>query len=366
MTITRIDVHSVTLHFARSLTTTYGTSFETENFILKVFTSDDLIGLGEASPSAVTRESVKSITSSLDKLAPTLRNADELEIDVVLQKMDQEISGNPSAKAAIDIALHDILGQRTKKPLFELFGGFREITTDITISSREPTVLSQDALNAVNNGFRALKIKAGFSQEEDLERIKAVRDRVGPNVALRVDANQGWKVDQTIKLLGRLEAFDLEFIEQPVKAHDFKGLRKIREHSTTPIMADESVCSPRDALEITKKEAVDSINIKLMKSGGLLRANEIVKIAEQCKVSCMIGCMCESNIGISAAVHLASALTNIKYADLDSDILLKDKLVLEGGARTKNSQRIPPHGSGLGIIKMDEKLLSNPVRSYLF
>jgi len=322
--------------------------------------------VGEASPSLVTKESAKTIIRCVDKLAPNLRLADELEIGQVVRRMDEVISGNPSAKAAIDIALHDILAQRVKKPLFALFGGFRQITTDITISARMPADLSQDALNAVNNGFKALKIKAGFSFEEDIERIKAVRDRVGPKVALRIDANQGWKEKQILNSLKKLEVFDLEFIEQPVKAKDLKGLRKLRENTNIPIMADESVCSPEDALKIIKSEAVDLINIKLMKAGGLIKAKEIIEIAEQSKISCMMGCMCESNVGISAAAHLASALTNIKFADLDSDVLLKDKLVLEGGAELKDSQRIPPRGTGLGIARIDEQLLLNPIRKYSF
>ena len=357
-------MHSAVLRFIEPFRITYGTSFETENVVVKIFTDDNLVGLGEASPSLVTKESAKTIIRSLDKLAPRLKEADNVEIDVAIKEMDEVLSGNPSAKAAVDIALHDIHGQRMKKPLFELFGGFREITSDITISSRTPLQISQEASAAVNNGFRALKIKTGFAPEEDIERIKAVRDCVGPNIALRIDSNQGWKVKQTIKILAKLEAFDLEFIEQPVKANDFKGLRKLRKHTSIPIMADESVCSPEDASKIIKNQAVDLINIKLMKSGGLLKAKEIIKIAEQSKIPCMVGCMCESNIGITAAVHLACGMTNVKFADLDSDILLKDKLVLKGGAALNSSKRIASSSPGLGIAKLDEKLLGKPIRRY--
>jgi L-alanine-DL-glutamate epimerase-like enolase superfamily enzyme len=364
-TITRIDVHSVFLRFIEPFRITYGTSIGTKNLILKLFTDDNLIGYGEASPSFVTKESNESIVRSLDKLAPTIKKADNVEIDVAVQEMDKVLSGNPSAKAAVDIALHDIHWQRMKEPLFKRFGGFREITTDITISSGTPSQISQEASAAVNNGFTALKIKTGFAPEEDIERVKAVRNTAGPNIALRIDANQGWKVKQTLKLLEKLEAFDLEFIEQPVKANDFKGLRKLRKHSSIPIMADESVCSPKDASKIIKDEAADLINIKLIKSGGLLNAKQIIRIAEQSKIPCMMGCMCESNIGITAAVHLAAGMTNVKFADLDSDILLKDNLVIEGGAALKYSKRIAPSTPGLGIAKLDEKLLGKPIRRYM-
>jgi L-alanine-DL-glutamate epimerase-like enolase superfamily enzyme len=358
-------LHSVFLRFVTPFRITYGTALGTKNLILKIFTDDNLVGYGEASPSFATKESIETIVRSLDKLAPNLKEADDLEIDATIKKMDKILSSNPSAKAAVDIALHDIHGKRLNKPLFELFGGFREITTDLTISSKTPLQIAQEALTAVNNGFRALKIKTGFALEDDLERIKAVRDCVGPNVALRIDANQGWKVKQVLKILDKLEKFNLEFIEQPVKANDFKGLRKLRKHTSIPIMADESVCSPEDALKIIRKEAVDIINIKLMKSGGLLNAKKIIKIAEQSKIPCMLGCMCESNIGVTAAVHLAAGMTNVKFADLDSDILLRDKLVLNGGAALNSSKRIVSPNPGLGIAKFDETLLGKPIRRYM-
>lgn len=364
-TIKRTDLHSVVLRFVEPFRLVYGTFLGTENLILKLFSHDNLVGYGEASPSVTTKESVETIVRSLDKIAPNLSKLDEVEVDAAIQTVDKILPGNPSAKAAVDIALHDIHGQRQKRPLFDFFGGFREINTDITLSSRVPSHLAQEALAAVNNGFRALKIKAGFSPEEDFERIKSVRDRVGSNIALRIDANQGWTVKQAMSLLSRFEAFDLEFVEQPVKANDYKGLKKIRKQTSIPIMADESVCSPKDALKIIRNEAVDLINIKLLKSGGLHKAWQIAKIAEHYKISCMIGCMCESNIGVTAAVHLASGMTNIKFADLDSDLLQKDKLVLEGGAALNGSKRIPPSRFGLGIDKLDDKLLGEPIRRYV-
>ncbi len=366
ITIKQIDLHSVILRFVEPLRTVYGTSFETENIVVRIFTDDNLVGLGEASPSLVTKESVETIVRCFDKLAPTLKNADDLKIDVVVEEMDEIVSGNPSAKAAIDIALHDILGQRMKKPLFALFGDYHEVQTDITLSSGTPAQMAQDSNKAIMAGFKALKIKVAFSSKYDFERIKTVRNSVGPDISLRLDANQGWSACQAIKMLKKLEPFNLDFVEQPVKARDLKGLRKVRKSSEIPVMADESVCSPEDAINVLESDAADMINIKLMKCGGLLKAKEIAEIAQTANVPCMCGCMVESNIGITAAVHLSSAVTNIKFADLDSDILLKDKLVLEGGADLKDSQRIPPSGSGLGIVKLDEKFLTQPIRKYVF
>ncbi len=365
MTIRQIDVFSVVLQYSKPLRISSATCYETENIIVKVFTEDGFVGVGEASPSSAYHESCKTIIRALDKITPCMRDADTAEIDIAVEKMDRMISGNPSAKAAIDIALHDILGQRTKKPIFELLGGFREVETDITLSSGKPTEIAQEALNAVKKGFNTLKIKVGFSPDDDFERIRAIRSKVGPEVTLRIDANQGWNVKQAIKMLNRLEPLRMQFVEQPVRADDIKGLRKVKQNSPIPVMADESACSPEDAARLINSDAVDLINIKLMKCGGIQKAKEIASIAELAKIPCMAGCMAESSIGITAAVHAASALSNIKYADLDSDILLKDKLVLEGGAKLKSSKRIAPSEPGLGINRLNESFLCKPIRKYL-
>jgi o-succinylbenzoate synthase len=365
MTVRRIEVYSVSFSFYSPLRTASGTCQKSESIIVKIITDDGLIGYGEASPTTTAHESSRTILGALDRLAGLLGDADTTGVNSVIEKMDLNLPGNPSAKAAIDIALHDILGQKLGKPLFALFGGFRGIQTDITLSSGIPQI-AQEARNAVIQGFKALKIKVAIPSESDFEKVQTVRNSAGPDISLRIDANQGWKPDKAIEILNRLEPLGVEFVEQPIKANDHKGLRKIRKHTKIPVMADESVCSPKDAKNVIRNEAVDLINVKLMKCGGILKAKEIAEIAQEANVPCMLGCMAESNIGITAAVHLASALANIKFADLDSDILLKERLVVAGGADMNNSNRFPPRGSGLGIVKINDKLLSAPIRRYVF
>jgi len=279
--------------------------------------------------------------------------------------MDQIVTGNPSAKAAIDIALHDIMGKTAKTPLCKLLGGFRDtVLTDLTLGIKKPEEMAEDAVRAVRRGFKALKVKVGVDPEEDFERVRNIREAVGPDIAIRIDANQGWTVTQAIRVLNRLERFDIEFAEQPLAANEIKGLAEIRRRSSIPVMADESVQSPEDALNLIRQDAVDLINIKLMKSGGIHKARKIAAVAEAAKVPCMIGCMGESTVGITAGVQLAAAIRNIQYADLDSDILIKDKLVLEGGAKLEGSKRMPPEKPGLGVTGVDKKLLGSPVRVY--
>jgi len=364
--IQQIETYAVKLRYHEPFRIAPATSFESNNIIVKITTDSGIIGVGESSPSErVTHETPQTVIGTLDKIAPHLIGMNPLRIEQIVEEMDQTVAENPSAKAAIDMALHDTMGKTAETPLFKLLGGFREaVVTDLTLSIKKPEEMAKDAARAVSRGFEALKVKVGVDPEEDLERVRRIREAVGPDIAIRIDANQGWTVCQAIEVLKRLERFDIELAEQPVTADDIKGLAKIRKNSSIPVMADESVHSPEDASSLIRQDAVDLINIKLMKSGGILKARKIAAVAEAARVPCMIGCMGESAVGITAGVHLAAAIKNIQYADLDSDILIRDKLVLEGGARLEASRRIPPEKPGLGVTKLDGKLLGKPVKTY--
>lgn len=366
MEIQQVEVYSVTLRYKEPFRIAPGASTESHNVVVKIITDYDVIGWGESSPSQrVTGENPKTVIKALDKIAPKLIGMSPLRIEQNVELMDSIVKGNPSAKAAIDMALHDILGKTARKPLFMLMGGYRtEVLTDITLGIKSPKEMAKDAVKAVNKGFKALKVKVGVNPAEDVERIKLIRRAVGDEIDVRLDANQGWTSKQAIDVLNRIERFNIQFAEQPVPAEDMKGLVKVRKKSPIPVMADESVHSPEDALGLIKAEAVDLINIKLMKSGGILKGRKIADIAEAAGIPCMIGCMGESEIGIAAGAHLAAAVKNIQYADLDSDLLLKDKLVKKGETKVKNSMRIFPKYYGLGVKELNQKLLGKPKRIY--
>jgi L-alanine-DL-glutamate epimerase-like enolase superfamily enzyme len=364
--IQRIEVYTVTLRYREPFRIAQVASTESRNVILKIVTDYDVVGWGESSPSKrVTGETPETVVKTLDKIAPELIGECPLRIERDVELMDSIVEDNPAAKAAVDAALHDILGKTVHKPLFMLIGGYRtEVMTDITLSIKSPREMAKDAARAVKKGFRALKVKVGVNPAEDVERVKKIREAVGNETELRVDANQGWTVRQATEVLDKMERFKIQFAEQPVLAEDLKGLKRIRENSPIPIMADESAHSPEDALRLIEAEAVDMINIKLMKSGGILKGKKIASVAEAAGVPCMIGCMGESEIGIAAGAHLAAGVRNIQYADLDSDILLKDKLVKSGGAKIKGSMRTFSRECGLGIKEIDDRLLGKPLRSY--
>ena len=366
MGIQQIEVYSVTLRYEEPFKIASGTSTHANNVIVKVATDYEVVGWGESSPSQrVTNETPETVMKALDLIAPKLIGVCPLRIEQDVEVMDSVVKGNPAAKAAIDIALNDILGKTGRKPLYRLMGGYRtEVLTDITLSIKSPKEMAKDALKAVKEGFQALKVKVGVNPTEDVERIRHIREAVDEDIQLRVDANQGWTPEQAIEALNKMEEFNIEFAEQPVPAADLKGLAQVRRDSPIPIMADESVHSPEDALRLIQAEAVDMINIKLMKSGGMLKGKKIAVVAEAAGIPCMIGCMGESEIGIAAGTHLAAATKNIQYADLDSDLLLKDKLAKKGGTPIKNSKRTFLRQNGLGIEELDEKLLGKPKKVY--
>ena len=366
MGIQQVEVYRVALRYKEPFRIAPGASTESHNVIVKVVTDYGAIGWGESSPSErVTGETAETVVRTLDKTTPKLIGMCPLRIEQNVEIMDSVVSGNPAAKAAVDMALHDILGKKGRKPLFMFMGGYRtEVLTDITLGIKSPKEMARDGVRAAKKRFKALKVKVGVNPAEDVERIKLIREAIGGEMQLRIDANQGWAPQQAIEVLNKLEKFDIQFAEQPVPAEDIKGLTKVRKNSPIPIMADESVHSPEDALHLIQEEAVDLINIKLMKSGGILKARKIASVAEAAGIPCMIGCMGESEVGIAAGAHFAAAVKNVQYADLDSDILLKDKLVKKGGTKVKNSMRTFSKQHGLGIREIDNRPLGRPLKIY--
>jgi L-alanine-DL-glutamate epimerase-like enolase superfamily enzyme len=178
--------------------------------------------------------------------------------------------------------------------------------------------MAETAREYVRQGFRVLKIKVGESPEKDVERLRVIREAVGNDIAIRIDANQGWSPSDAVRSLRAIESYRIQVCEQPTPFWDWQGLKHVRDHSSIPVMADESVHSPHDAIEAARLEACDMINIKLMKSGGILNATRIAHVADAAGMSCMLGCMAETSLGLTAAAHVVASQKNVIYADLDS------------------------------------------------
>ena len=324
-----------------------------EDVIVEVYTDTGAVGYGEAPPTgAITGDTTGAILGALqDHIIKTVVGRDVDEFEDLMQALNKCIVGNTSAKAAMDMALWDLYGQLYRIPVYKLMGGSRkEIITDITISVNDPEEMARDAVDAVRRGYDTLKIKVGAHPELDVARLAAVRQAIGNDTRIRIDANQGWEPKQAVRLLNQMQekGLDIEFVEQPVKAHDIDGLKYVTERSYVPVLADESVFSPEDAVRIMQTGAADLVNIKLMKCGGLYNALKIVSAAEVYGVECMIGCMLEAKISVNAAVHLACAKKIITKIDLDGPVLCSEDPIL-GGAVFDEQRITVSDEPGLGI-----------------
>ena len=328
-----------------------------ENLVVTLETDEGALGYGEAPPTAViTGDTIPSIAGAIrDFLAPKLIGLEVERLDALHAALDAAMVHNTSAKAAVEIALYDLWGKRWNAPLYQLLGGARrELETDLTISVNAPEEMARDAADAVKRGFRILKVKVGTDAALVLARLKAVREAAGPEAVLRVDANQGWTMREAVRLISAIEDAGLnpELVEQPVKADDIDGLRYVTSRVYTPILADESVFSPQDAANILSTRAADLVNIKLMKTGGLHGAMAIASIAEAFRAECMMGCMLEGNIAVTAAAHAAMARNVITRIDLDGPALCRENPVV-GGASFTGSRIVLPDAPGLGIERVE-------------
>jgi len=325
-----------------------------EDVIVTVHTDKGNVGYGEAPATAViTGDTHGSIVEAIKKyIAPRIIGEDVADLNRITQLIQGSLEKNSSAKAAVEIAVYDLFGQLYNAPLYKLLGGGDPvITTDITISVDYIDKMVADSIAAVDRGFESLKIKVGKDIGVDIERVKAIYAAVEGRALLRVDANQGWTAKQAVFALQTLEdaGVRLELVEQPVKAPDLEGLKYVTERVHTPIMADESVFGPTDVIELIRMRAADIINIKLMKTGGLSNAIQIADICGMYGMECMIGCMVETSVSVSAAVHLAVAKSSvITKVDLDGPSLCQFNPVV-GGVIFNESEISITQAPGLGI-----------------
>ncbi len=288
-------------------------------------------------PPNIMGKALKSVMACIAMFAPHLGD-DPFLLEDILDELDHVIGLNPSAKAAVDMALYDLMGKLLNVPLYKLLSlnPARTVHTSFTIGLDTPANMAKKALAA--RDYPILKIKVGT--KHDLDIIKAIREV--SDATLRVDANTGWTPKEAIKMINELAAFNIEFVEQPVPAHDLEGLRLIRENVPLPIIADESCVTVEDIPRVAG--CVDGINIKLMKCGGIRNALKMIRTARAHNLQIMIGCMIESSIAITAAAHLTPL---VDYADLDGNLLVNNDPYT--GVTVEKGKLILPDRPGLGI-----------------
>ncbi len=353
MKIKKIELGTYSLSLHKPFKTALRIVNSMESIVIKITISNGLIGYGETSPTeAITGDTRESIISSLE-IFKSAAIGEKLTLNNLPKMLSDNSRYNNSARSAIEIAAYDILAQNDSMPLYGYLGGKKiHFKTGTTISLNPVEDMVSDSLDALKQGFDSLKIKLGDNPDEDTERIRAIREAVGDSISLKLDANQGWSPDDTVQFLERLNKYgvEIELLEQPVPKDDLVGLRYIKERSKVPILADESVFSPEDARAILKMDAVDMINIKLDKCGGIAGALEIADICCEYNAKCMIGCMMEGAISVGAAAHVASARNDtIVMRDLDAPILCQGSVIIDGGVVFEGSDITLVNKPGLGI-----------------
>jgi len=360
-TIVGIELYQADFELAEPFVTSLARITMAHNIIVRIYGSQGLYGTGEARPNPpVTGETQKAALAAGEELAPRLLGRPVSDIEGSVRLLHKGLLKNSALKSAFDIALYDLLGKTADLPLFALLGGERRtVHTDNTVSLGAPEEMVAKARACKEQGFEAIKVKLGSTFEEDLCRMEQIRGALGPQVALRIDANQGWDRKTALRVLLALEPLNIQYCEQPVAYWDYESLRWIRDRVRIPIMADESVFGPQDAFKLASSGCCDYLNIKFAKTGGIHEALKVNAVAEACGMACMVGCMTESRLPLTAAAHFVSARPNIRFADLDGHLPMKEDPVT-GGASYRGGAISLPETPGHGADYQEDFLARCP------
>jgi L-Ala-D/L-Glu epimerase len=320
------------------------------NVFVRINTDAGIAGWGEASAfwKLCGETQAIDLAAGVD-FARIVKDKDPLNIEERMNDIDAFLKNNSQIRAAFDMALYDILGRAAGLPVYRLLGGSnRTLQTCLTLGIGEANSMATKAANAAQRGFRIIKIKLGTNARDDIARVRAIRSAIGADATIRVDANQGWDVPTALAVLNSIHEPNVEYCEQPVPYWNLAALKAIHARSPVAIVADEAVFDHHDAFRVLSEDAADYVNIKLSKSGGIRTGQKAAAVVDAAGKSCMIGCMMESRLGLTAAAHLASAMTHFKFFDLDSaHILASDPVV--GGMRYDKDLVLLDETPGLGV-----------------
>jgi o-succinylbenzoate synthase len=333
MVIDGWTLYKTHLHCKRPFAIATGVQEHCNGLLLELH-CESLRGWGEGVPLPyLTGETLDGSALALEQmLLPALLGQDPRHLEAIRQRLNRMLIGHTSARCAIDLALYDLNAKLFAQPAWVLLGGNNTpVATNYSIGLCSPQEAAEQARSLVEQEYQCIKLKIGQDPDLDLDRVRSVRASIGPDIDLRVDANEGWTFLQAERFLRRAQGLDIQLIEQPLVRQDFEGLRRLRSLSSIPICADESLRGVAEARRLAEMEAVDLFNIKLMKCGGLSEAREIVSIARAHGIGLMVGGMVgEGSIAVAAATALASTYS-FEFADLDADLLLRESYS-DGGA----------------------------------
>ncbi len=356
-TITSVEAAPFSVPLRSVAKVAFAVPVNADNVLVRLRMSDGTVGYGEVSAySPVMSETQASDLALARPLGSLLLGRDPFELPRLLDAMIATSPASGGIIAAFEMALWDLCGKIAGQPVYRLLGAARDsFETDCTVFLDSPEAMAKLAVEWVREGFPAIKIKLGEAPGLDIERVRAIREAVGPNVQLRCDANEGWSVSDALAALRGIAPYSLQFCEQPVKEWDWNGLHNVRAGSPVPIMADEAVHSPHDAIEGLRHDAFDMINIKLLKAGGILPAVRIAHVAAAANVPCMVGCMAETRLALTAAAHVVMSQEIIRWADLDAYHEMAVDLC-SGGMKVERGVVTLPDTPGLGV-EMDPAIV---------
>lgn len=355
MKIKDIKIWSANLENTKPYTIAFKTTDTVLNVFVEIALENGVTGMGAGNPSEyVTGEHFNDTLAVLTEsnvqflIGRDIREANQLFFEVL-----QKFPKNPAARAALDIAIYDALTKHLNIPLVKFLGQkVKSLPTSNTIGIKNVEETLKEAKDYEQRGFKILKVKLGINLEEDIERLVKLREHFGMRMIIRIDANQGYTMPQTIDFYNRTKHLDVELIEQPLPAKSINEMKAFSEEIRAKIAADESLLSPTDALKlVSHPKAAGIFNIKLMKCGGVNQALKIADIASVANVDLFWGCNDESMVSITAALHAAFACSNTKYIDLDGSLDLgRDEVT--GGFILKDGMMYCSDKPGLGVERI--------------
>ena len=356
MRINKIIIAKLEIPLIRPFITAVRQTTMVEDIVVIMLTDSGVHGFGAAAATpALTGESSESIIAAVRLIAAKLIGKEIANFEELLRLIQNSLPHNTSAKAALDIALYDLIAKSVNLPLYKfLGGGSPELNILTTVSLKDLPAMVRDAQLFAAQGFSTLKLKVGQDPLEDIARISAIRHAVGAQVNLVIDANQGWHPKAALQIIDSLvtQQLDITLVEQPVKAWDYAGLKYVRDNSRLAIYADEAAFSLQDATRIITQQLADGINLKLMKSGGIYAAQSIYALASSYNLPCMAGCMLESPISLAAMASFVAGRSNIKFIDLDPIAMIKTNPV-HGGVSLSGACLTLSNLPGLGISHVE-------------
>lgn len=333
MKISDLKIYPVRVPLIHEFKAAYGIRNTADFVLVKIESDEGIYGWGEASTIPIYDEgSQADVVYVIEKyFKPLLLGENPTNIGYLMQKLEHAVKGSRYAKCAVDFALHDLAGRIFGLPVYKMLGGTGEpLEVCWVLSAKSPEAVRSEAEEYLNKGYRHFKLKVGTDFQKDLENLKMLRNTVGDEVEIRLDGNEGWDPKEALYVIKEFEAYHPEHIEQPVPAWNYEGLKFVKDHVDSVIVADECILTPKDTMHIAKLNAADKINIKVSRDGGIILSRKIAAIAEAAGLQPFAGSNLELGLGTMASAHMFSALPELTMAtELVGPLLLKEDVVCE-------------------------------------